>query len=56
MHAEMLLILIVSLVVAQVILVQWKQRHFKSYQVEYHELESLKICIHVRQRPSLECG
>lgn len=55
MHAEMLLILIVSLVVAQVILVQWKQRHFKSYQVELHEQQSFNG-IHIRQRHSLECG
>ena len=33
MHAEMVLILIVTLIVAQVLLVQWKQRHFRSYQV-----------------------
>ena len=33
MHAEMVLILIVTLVVAQIILVQWKQRFFRSYQV-----------------------
>uniref|UniRef100_A0A914UVQ3 RING-type domain-containing protein n=2 Tax=Plectus sambesii TaxID=2011161 RepID=A0A914UVQ3_9BILA len=33
MHLEMFLILIVTLVVAQVALVQWKKRHFKSYQV-----------------------
>ncbi|CAJ0942273.1 unnamed protein product, partial [Mesorhabditis belari] len=32
MHMEMFLILIVTLVVAQVALVQWKRRHFKSYQ------------------------
>ncbi|KAG7223257.1 hypothetical protein INR49_015613 [Caranx melampygus] len=31
MHAEMVLILIVTLVVAQLVLVQWKQRHPKSY-------------------------
>ncbi|XP_048453810.1 RING finger protein 121 [Rhincodon typus] len=31
MHAEMVLILIVTLVVAQILLVQWKQRHAKSY-------------------------
>ncbi|KAF0038239.1 hypothetical protein F2P81_008723 [Scophthalmus maximus] len=31
MHAEMVLILIVTLVVAQLVLVQWKQRHSKSY-------------------------
>ncbi|KHJ78340.1 hypothetical protein OESDEN_22039 [Oesophagostomum dentatum] len=33
MHLEMMLILIVTLVVAQVFLVQWKKRHFKSYQL-----------------------
>ncbi|KAK3579821.1 hypothetical protein CHS0354_014968 [Potamilus streckersoni] len=32
MHVEMVLILIATLVVAQILLVQWKQRHFKSYQ------------------------
>ncbi|XP_002741513.1 E3 ubiquitin ligase Rnf121-like [Saccoglossus kowalevskii] len=31
MHAEMVLILIATLLVAQILLVQWKQRHFKSY-------------------------
>lgn len=33
MHAEMMLVLIVTLFVAQIILVQWRQRHFRSYQV-----------------------
>jgi RING finger protein 121 len=33
MHAEMFLIFLFVLAVAQVILVVWKQRHFKSYQV-----------------------
>lgn len=32
MHAEMVIILLVTLVVAQIILVQWKQRHYQSYQ------------------------
>ncbi|XP_053199667.1 RING finger protein 175 [Scomber japonicus] len=31
MHAEMVLILIATLVVAQIVLVQWKQRHHRSY-------------------------
>ncbi|XP_036072546.1 RING finger protein 175 isoform X1 [Oryzias melastigma] len=31
MHAEMVLILIATLVVAQILLVQWKQRHHRSY-------------------------
>lgn len=33
MHAEMVLIFIVVLVIAQVILVEWKRRHHKSYLV-----------------------
>lgn len=33
MHAEMILILIATLVVAQIVLVQWKQRHGRSYNV-----------------------
>lgn len=33
MHAEMILILIVTLVVAQIGLVEWKKRHYKSYSV-----------------------
>lgn len=33
MHAEMVLILIATLVVAQLLLVQWKQRHTRSYNV-----------------------
>lgn len=31
MHAEMVLILIATLVIAQIVLVQWKQRHCRSY-------------------------
>lgn len=33
MHAEMVLILIATLVVAQIVLVQWKHRHCRSYTV-----------------------
>ncbi|KAI6189348.1 Zinc finger domain containing protein [Aphelenchoides fujianensis] len=33
MHAEMFLIFIVALVVAQIVLVTWKRKHFKSYQL-----------------------
>lgn len=33
MHAEMVVILIATLVVAQIVLVQWKQRHHRSYNV-----------------------
>jgi RING finger protein 121/175 len=31
MHAEMLFILIVTLIAAQFILFEWKKRHYKSY-------------------------
>ncbi|GJQ83082.1 hypothetical protein Trydic_g20094 [Trypoxylus dichotomus] len=31
MHAEMVLILIVTLVIAQFVLIEWKRRHYKSY-------------------------
>jgi hypothetical protein len=33
MHAEMVLILLVTLVVAQIVLVEWKKRHYRSYMV-----------------------
>lgn len=33
MHAEMVIILLVTLVVAQVALVEWKKRHYRSYSV-----------------------
>uniref|UniRef100_A0A914C465 RING-type domain-containing protein n=1 Tax=Acrobeloides nanus TaxID=290746 RepID=A0A914C465_9BILA len=33
MHAEMFIIFIVALAIAQIILVTWKRKHFKSYQV-----------------------
>lgn len=33
MHAEMVLILVATLLVAQIALVQWKQRHQRSYNV-----------------------
>lgn len=33
MHAEMVMILVATLVVAQIVLVQWKQRHHRSYNV-----------------------
>jgi len=33
MHAEMVLILVSTLVFAQLLLVQWRKRHFRSYQV-----------------------
>lgn len=33
MHAEMVLILLLTLIVSQVVLVFWKNKHFKSFQV-----------------------
>lgn len=33
MHAEMLLILMITMIVAQIVLLEWKRRHFKSFQV-----------------------
>ena len=33
MHLEMLIVLITTLAVAQIVLIQWKQRHFRSYQL-----------------------
>ena len=33
MHAEMVLILVATLLVAQIVLVQWRQRHHRSYNV-----------------------
>lgn len=33
MHAEMVIILLITLVVAQIVLVEWKKRHYKSYSV-----------------------
>lgn len=33
MHLEMMLILLTTLVIAQIILVEWKKRHYRSYSV-----------------------
>ncbi|KAG3276054.1 RING finger protein 175 isoform X2 [Ictidomys tridecemlineatus] len=44
MHVEMILIFLCTLVVAQVVLVQWRQRHGRSYnddESEMHKLERL---------------
>lgn len=35
MHAEMIVILLVTLIVAQVALVEWKKRHYKSFSVSF---------------------
>lgn len=49
MHAEMVLILIVTLVIAQLVLVQWKQRHSKSYNVR-HKLSTKHTFLSVNLR------
>lgn len=41
MHMEMMIILIITLIVGQIFLVQWKRRHFKSYQVRFHIVSCL---------------
>lgn len=33
MHLEMILILLVTLIIAQIALVEWKKRHYRSYSV-----------------------
>lgn len=43
MHMEIFLILIVTLVVAQIALVQWKKRHFKSYQVVFRTVSNSSL-------------
>lgn len=35
MHAEMVLILLATLVISQIVLVVWKNKHFKSFQVGF---------------------
>ncbi|XP_006875570.1 PREDICTED: RING finger protein 175 [Chrysochloris asiatica] len=40
MHVEMILIFLCALAIAQVVLVQWRQRHGRSYNVSYPHLPS----------------
>lgn len=35
MHMEMVVILLVTLIIAQVVLVEWKKRHYRSYSVRF---------------------
>lgn len=44
MHAEMVLILVATLLVAQIVLVQWKQRHHRSYNVSSDPRFLLCVC------------
>lgn len=45
MHAEMVLILVATLLVAQIVLVQWKQRHHRSYNVSSYPRLLLLLCV-----------
>lgn len=38
MHMEMVVILLVTLIIAQIVLVEWKKRHYRSYSVSCHHL------------------
>lgn len=42
MHLEMMLVLLFTLVIAQVALVQWKKRYYKSYLVTINYISSTK--------------
>ncbi|XP_072375568.1 E3 ubiquitin ligase Rnf121-like [Diabrotica undecimpunctata] len=45
MHAEMIIVLIITLVVAQLCLIEWKKRHYRSYSVSYHRIKKIeKMC------------
>lgn len=46
MHSEMVLILFITLIIAQVTLVEWKKRHYKSYSVFY--IFVIRIGIHMK--------
>lgn len=35
MHAEMVFILVITLIVGQILLIEWKKRHYKSYSVSF---------------------
>jgi hypothetical protein len=42
MHTTMVLILIGTLIVAQIVVVEWKKRHFRSYSVRFSHI-NIKI-------------
>lgn len=41
MHLEMILILLVTLIIAQILLVQWKQRSYRTYSVSLTYLNEI---------------
>lgn len=53
MHVEMILIFLCALVVAQIVLVQWRQRHGRSYNVSC-PLGTSGILFFFLPHPSLE--
>lgn len=53
MHAEMVIILLITLVVAQIALVEWKKRHYKSYSVSSFCFSSIPIfCLTLSPLPT----
>ena len=48
MHAQMLMILMVTVLVAQVVLVEWRKRHFRSYQVGLNGSNNISIFMNIR--------
>lgn len=48
MHAEMIIILLLTLIVAQVALVEWKKRHYRSYSVFIdHNRRQQQLLLHI---------
>lgn len=43
MHSEMVLVLLITLIVAQIVLVEWKKRHYKSYSVGMRAANPFKL-------------
>lgn len=44
MHAEMVIILILTLIVAQFVLIEWKKRYYRSYSVSKFIMFTLLTC------------
>lgn len=45
MHVEMILIFLCTLVIAQIVLVQWRQRHGRSYNVSQPMASGSLLCL-----------
>lgn len=43
MHTTMVMILVITVIVAQIVVVEWKKRHYRSYAVSIHYLTILLI-------------